>query len=191
MNYSIKEGIYKNRPIKFYMVFFCTLFLFVLSFFGCSEQPSHPPVQAPKKPQTVTNKPAATQSEAVVVEETPEQEGYIYQQRNRRDPFAPLIVPKKKATKKEGVRPGSLASYDISDFTLAAIAQKGGRYLALLTTPDNRSFTVNKGTSIGLHKGKVQEITKDKIIIIEYSGDYRGELKPRKIILELHKGEVQ
>lgn len=173
--------------MKFYTVFLCTLIVFSFSFYGCSEKPSSPPVKAPKKPGVVNTAP---QPEAVV-EVTPEQEGYIYQQRDRRDPFGPLIVPKKKAIKIEGVRAGTLVSYDVSDFKLAAIAQKGGQYFALLTTPDNRSFTVNKGTAIGLYKGKVQEIMKNKIIIVEYSNDYKGEVKPRQIILEFHKGEVE
>lgn len=195
MNRWIAEGIYNKQSstlIKSSSVFLCTLIILILSIYGCGDKPSSLPVQAPQTPEALNtgSLPAASQPETVV-EEAPEQEGYIYQQRDRRDPFAPLIVPKKKAVKIEGTRAGTLVSYDVSDFTLAAIALKGGQYFALLTTPDNRSFTVNKGTAIGLYKGKVQEITKNKIIIIEYSSDYRGELKPRQIILEFHKGEVE
>ncbi|MBI5663846.1 MAG: pilus assembly protein PilP [Nitrospirae bacterium] len=189
-----KEIAYKrsSNPMKSSIALYCVLILLVLSFYGCKDKPAAPPAQPPQKQGNVNtgNQPEATQPEAIV-EEASEPEGYVYQQRDRRDPFGPLIVPKKKAVKIEGTRAGSLVSYDIGDFTLAAIAQKGGQYFALLTTPDNRSFTVNKGTAIGLYKGKIQEITKDKIIIIEYSSDYKGELKPRQIILEFHKGEVE
>jgi len=173
-------------------VLFYTLITFGLFFYGCGDKPSPAPATSQKGKAAVNtgSQPAAPQPETVV-ETSPEQEGYIYQQRDRRDPFTPLIVPKKKAVKIEGTRAGTLLSYDVSDFTLAAIAQKGGQYFALLTTPDNRSFTVNKGTSIGLNKGKVQEISKNKIIIVEYSSDYKGELKPRQIMLEFHKGEVE
>ncbi len=179
-----------STPLKSSIVFFCAL-IFLVLFYSCKDRPSAPPTHAPQQQGAVTtSQPAAPQPETAT-EEAPEQEGYVYQQRDRRDPFLPLIMPKKKAVKIEGTRAGNLVSYDIGDFTLAAIAQKGGQYFALLTTPDNRSFTVNKGTAIGLYKGKIQEITKDKIIIIEYSSDYKGELKPRQIILEFHKGEVE
>jgi Tfp pilus assembly protein PilP len=195
MNCWIEKRIdYKRStsPMMSTIVLFCALIILVLSFYGCKDKPSAPPARTPQKQGTVNtgSQPVAAQPEAVA-EEAPEQEGYVYQQRDRRDPFIPLIVPKKKALKIEGTRAGTLASYDISDFTLAAIAQKGGQYFALLTTPDNRSFTVHKGTSIGLYKGKVQDIAIDKIIITEYTSDYKGELKPRQIILEFHKGEVE
>lgn len=195
MNGQIEEGIdYKRsgKPMKSSIVFSCAFIILLLSFYGCKNQSSTSPVQKPQKQGSVNtaSQPAAPAPETVA-QEAPEQEGYVYQQKDRRDPFVPLIVPKKKALKIEGTRVGTLVSYDVSDFTLAAIAQKGGQYFALLTTPDNRSFTVNKGTSIGLYKGKVQEITKDKIIVVEYTSDYKGELKSRQIILEFHKGEVE
>ncbi len=187
-----KAGNLSIKPKNSSIVLFCALIIFALSLNGCKDQPATPPAQTPQKQGAANtdSQPAAPQP-GTVAEEALEQEGYVYQQRDRRDPFVPLIVPKKKAVKIEGTRAGNLVSYDISDFTLAAIAQKGEQYFALVTTPDNRSFTVNKGTAIGLYKGKIQEITKDKIIIIEYSSDYRGELKPRQIILEFHKGEVE
>jgi Tfp pilus assembly protein PilP len=194
MTGCIEEGIdYKlsSKSVKSSIVFFCILFILVISFYGCKNQSSTPPAEKPQQQKAVNTDIQPASSPETVAEEAPEQEGYVYQQRDRRDPFAPLIVPKKKAVKIEGTRAGNLVSYDIGDFTLAAIAQKGGQYFALLTTPDNRSFTVNKGTAIGLYKGTVQEIKKDKIIIIEYSSDYKGELKPRQIILEFHKGEVE
>jgi|Deesub1362A_J573_1020465.scaffolds.fasta_scaffold01601_13 type IV pilus assembly protein PilP len=113
--------------------------------------------------------------------------GYVYERRGRRDPFEPLIKPKR--VKKKGTKIGTLESYDLSDFTLMAIAKKGSEYYALLVTPDNRAFTVVKGMRIGLNNGRVKEITSERVVLVEYSRDYMGELKSRKIILELRKGE--
>lgn len=175
--------------MKFFIIFQSAVFLVLFSFYGCSGKPSSPPTVA----QSATNTGArntAPQPETAI-EETSVQEGYIYQQRKRRDPFIPLIVPKKNVKKGSGAKSGTLESYDITDFKLAAIAKKGKEYFALLTTPDNRSFTVNKGNIIGLNKGKVKEITKNRIVLVEYSRDFMGKLKPREIILEFHKGEVQ
>lgn len=170
----------------------CTLCLSMsFVFYGCGEKPSAPVKAAKKQGAKKEVSPAlAPPTEAVVAEAT-ESAGYVYQQRDRRDPFDPLIVPKKQAIKREGARDGTLGGYDISEFVLVAIANKGTEYFALLTTPDNRSFTVSKGTTIGLSKGKVKDISKDKVVLVEYSVNYRGELKPREIILEFHKGEVE
>lgn len=179
-------------PMKFFMIYCCALIIILSSFYGCSNKPSAPPQAA--QPQSAINTAgpaAAPQPEVAAVQTAPEQEGYIYQQRDRRDPFVPLIVPKKSRHKGEGIKAGFLESYDISEFTLSAIARKGREYFALLTTPDNRSFTVNIGNVIGMNKGTVKDITKNTIVLVEYTRDYKGELKPRQIILEFHKGEVE
>ncbi|GBD97441.1 MAG TPA: hypothetical protein ENG83_08055 [Nitrospirae bacterium] len=184
-----QRGPGKKRTMKFFIIFQSIAFLTILSFYGCSSKPQSPPATTSQTQSKTRPRPAAPPKAAI--EETPVQEGYIYQQRERRDPFIPLIVPRKKVKKGAGAKVGTLESYDISDFTLAAIAKKGREYFALLTTPDNRSFTVNKGNIIGLNKGKVKEITRDRIVLVEYSRDYMGKLKPREIILEFHKGEVE
>lgn len=180
-------------PMKFFMIYCCALIIILFSFYGCNNQPSSPPIQV-AQPQSAKNtgSPAAVpEPEAAAVQAAPEQEGYIYLQRDRRDPFVPLIVPKKSRQKGSGIKAGFLESYDISEFTLSAIARKGREYFALLTTPDNRSFTVNIGNVIGMNKGTVKDITKNTIVLVEYTKDYKGELKPRQFILEFHKGEVE
>ncbi len=115
--------------------------------------------------------------------------GYVYNRRERRDPFKPLIEAKGKATG-EGLKTiGTLESYDISDFVVQGIARKGGQYLALLQSPDNKSFTVIKGVSIGFNNGTIEDITPNEVITKEEFTDPFGNLKSRQIILELHKGE--
>jgi len=181
-----------SNPMHSLMIICCLLIIPLFSFFSCSNKPATPPVKvAQKKSVTNTGIQTALPQPAIVDEEEPKQEGYIYQRRDRRDPFIPLIVLKKSVQKGKGVKPGTLASYDLNEFSLAAIARKGWKYYALLTTPDNRSFTVYKGTRVGLNKGKVKNISRDKIVLVEYSRDFRGEIKPRQIILEFHKGEVE
>lgn len=170
----------------------CCSVIFLLSIYGCSnEPPSQPAQKAPVKSASPAAKSVAAPQPETVVQETPEPEGYVYQRRDRRDPFVPLIVPKLKLRKGAGAKVGTMESYDIHEFTLAAIAKKGGQYYALITTPDNRSFTVNKGVAIGMNKGKIKEITKNRIVIVEYSKDFRGQLLPKELILEFHKGEVE
>lgn len=166
--------------------------IFVLfSMYGCGNKTAAPPAQTAKPQGVITTAQAPVPQPDSSIEETVTQEGYIYDQRDRRDPFVPLIVPKKSVQKRDGSKAGTLEDYDLSEFVLSAIARKGRTFFALLITPDNRSFTVRKGTVIGLSKGKVKKITKDTLMLVEYSRDYRGEIKPRQIMLELHKGEVE
>ncbi len=113
---------------------------------------------------------------------------YIYEPKGRRDPFIPLVELQKQAIKKSPRALGTLEGYDISDFTLIAVVVKRHRQnYALVLTTDNKSFTIRKGTVLGLNSGKVKEIKSDKVLIEEYIKDYIGELKPRQVVLELRK----
>jgi type IV pilus assembly protein PilP len=177
----------KNRIMKFVSAVVVALALFTPVLQGCEKKQ---PVKI-EKPQTDASpvvKPQEAQAEAAS-QEAAGQEGYVYQPRDRRDPFMPLIVPKKRTETKltEAGRLGTLESYDMSEFALLAIAKKGVKYYALLVTPDNRSFTVNKGTRIGLNKGRVEEITSNKVVLMEYVKDFRGDTRPKQITLELLK----
>jgi type IV pilus assembly protein PilP len=109
----------------------------------------------------------------------------------RRDPFIPLVeVSRKKEVSKKSPRVlGTLESYDIPDFRVIAIVEKGeGKNSGLLLAPDNKTFVVKAGTVIGLYKGKVMKITRDRIIVQEHIEDYKGELIPREVVLELYEG---
>ncbi|GBE03488.1 Pilus assembly protein, PilP [bacterium BMS3Abin09] len=156
----------------------------VFAFYGC-ESPPPPPKPVVKKIQNTVD----VSKTETALKGTKFEDGYLYEQRNRRDPFVALVVPVKKRLNNEEIKIGTLEGYDISEFVLAAIAKRGAEYFALLITPDNRSFTVTKGHIIGLNKGRVEDISKDKIVFVEYSRDYMGKLKPKKITLEFVKGE--
>jgi type IV pilus assembly protein PilP len=117
--------------------------------------------------------------------------GFIYEPSGRRDPFIPLVdVSRKKESSKKSPRVlGTLESYDIPDFNVIAIVDKGeGKNSGLLLAPDNKTFVVKVGTVIGLNKGKVMNISKDRIIVKENIKDYKGDLLPRQVVLELYEG---
>jgi type IV pilus assembly protein PilP len=122
--------------------------------------------------------------------------GYVYEPRGRRDPFLPLVETRKKvkdsSKKKAPTVLGTLESYDIPDFKLIAVIKKGkGQYVGMLLSADSKSFIVKKGTVIGLHKGKVTDIQLDKVIVTEYSEDYKGIRRPRQSVLELYEGGAE
>ena len=184
--------IYGNSvkySMKYTVLCVAVILIASIGFYGCDNPVPPTTGKAPAKQIVPVVPGTAALQPNEQGEENAKQEGYVYRQRDRRDPFKPLVETSKTTKKQNGVKIGTLESYDISEFTLSAIAKKGDEYFALLIAPDNRSFTVDRGVSIGLNKGRVDEITGNKVVLLEFTKDFRGELKPRQIILEFHKGE--
>ena len=111
---------------------------------------------------------------------------YEYNAKGRRDPFASLIM-KVEPERKKGAVP--LQNYAVNEFRLTAVLWNKSRFYALVSTPDGKSFTLKEGTTIGLHRGKVEKIMKDSVIIKEFLKDYRGRVKPNYTVLKLHREE--
>jgi type IV pilus assembly protein PilP len=137
----------------------------------------------------------------VPAEETPETVASVepadltYDSGDRRDPFIPLIAVTSgpgSGKKKTPRVLGTLESYDIPDFKIIAIIKKGDKgFYASLLAPDNKSFVVKEGTVIGLNGGKISEIHQDRMIVVEYIEDYKGNNVPRQVTLELYEGGVE
>ena len=149
-----------------------------------------------KKEQAPGKKPAAEKVQPVVTSEEKkmpqgvkvEYETYQYDAKGKRDPFLSLVVKEKqKPVKKKGASP--VESYDVDEIELLAIAWDKKKSYALVMLPDKKTYTITEGTPLGLQGGKVQKITKDAVHIREFTKDYRGDIKPRDVILKLHKGE--
>jgi len=172
---------------KLFTILIAITFVFPI-FSGCRQET---PPERTKKPKVARTKKIQAESKAIIQKAPDAEEGsYIYEAKGRRDPFVPLIEIAKKQVEKKGIT-STLESYDITDFKLIAIVEKEMQRYALLLAPDNKSYTVRDGTVLGLHRGKVKKITSDRLVIFEYIKDYKGELKPREIVLELRKGEVE
>ncbi len=167
------------RGLTCCLIMFCLL----LPFAGCKKE------QAPiKKPMAGQVQPPTATQEVKNTEEVKkaEQEIYTYDQRGRRDPFLSLVMMlKQKPERKKGTTP--FESYSIDEISLLAIAWDDQKHYALIILPDKKSYTITEGTKLGLYEGKVQKITKDMVVIREYVKDYRGEIKPRDLILKLRK----
>ena len=160
----------------------CFFILLSIVAAGCKEK------AAPGK-QSVAQKPAAgSAAPATVQKEEPkvEKEIYVYDPKGRRDPFMSLAqVSKPKTARKLGASP--IENYDVDEIKVIAIAWDSRQYYALITLPDNKSYTIRKGMTLGLYNGKVVEITRDSIIIKEQVKDYRGQTKIKDTILKLRK----
>jgi len=173
-----------NWTEKLIMVSLAVAVLIFPALSGCKKS-SAPPATAAKSAE-----PAKPDLHVEVAgQEVPNNnQGYVYDRRDRRDPFMPLIEAVKKETKDDKRVIGTLTSYDIGDFKVLAIAKKGARRYALLVASGNRSFTVYEGTVLGFNNGKIEKITDNEVIVIEHIENYLGKIESRQLILELHKG---
>lgn len=156
------------------------------------------PLTACKKEQAVEKKPVAEKVQPAVPAQMAaalpaevkkvEEEIYTYETRGRRDPFLSIvIVSKQTPSKKRGASP--VESYGVDTIELLAIAWDKNKRYALITLPDKKSYTISEGTTLGLHDGKVQQITKNTVVIREYIKDYRGDIKPVDTVLKLRREE--
>lgn len=153
---------------------------------GCEKKV--PPAEQTKT--TVTEVPQAETKPEQVIQREPEEkeETSTYDSKGKRDPFEPLYIVDKGGPEIRRTI-GTIESYDITEFNLIAVAMKGSKSYGLILAPDNKAFTAREGTILGLHKGKVVKLTSGKMVIQEFKKDYKGELKPFEVVLELHKGE--
>ena len=185
----LKKNKEKDRSGRLSGLFRGLLFVLVIVLtlsYGCKKSPRSERAKKTVQPR---------QQVVEVTQEIPASEekkknditAYVYNRRERRDPFKPLIEDKGHKVTHHTI--GTLESYDISDFVVQGIARKGGQYFALLQSPDNKSFTVDKGDAIGLNNGTIEDITSNEVITKERYTDPFGNHKSRQIILELHKGE--
>jgi Tfp pilus assembly protein PilP len=156
------------------------------------------PLTGCKKEQVVEKKPVAEKVQlaapAQMAAAPPaevkkvEEEIYTYETRGRSDPFLSIVtVSKQKPSKKKGANP--VESYGVDTIELLAIAWDKNRRYALITLPDKKSYTISEGMTLGLHDGKVQQITKNTVVIREYIKDYRGDIKPVDTVLKLRREE--
>lgn len=164
---------------------FCITLLLGVSFIltGCKDNPSQPP----PKPAAVKPKAAAPASPDQLKEAPKaEKESFTYEQKGRRDPFVSLLqLSKEKPKRMAGKRP--IENFDVDEIKLIAILWDKNQYYALITLPDNKSYTIRKGMTLGLYGGKVEEISKGRVLIREQVKDYRGQFKTKDTILRLRK----
>jgi type IV pilus assembly protein PilP len=150
------------------------------------QQPAVPKKPEASKPQPIATAPQATGPQAEI---KVEKEIYAYEPKGRRDPFTSLIEVKPSGVRKPLKGSSPVESFDVEEIKLIAIAWDRQHSYAMVTLPDNKSFTIRKGMTLGLYGGKVSEITRDSVIITEQVKDYKGQLKTKDTILKLRKEE--
>ncbi|MBI5639030.1 MAG: pilus assembly protein PilP [Nitrospirae bacterium] len=163
------------------LVFFLVSALLISGISGCGEKKPVAPKPVAQAPKPASPEPAAQQKEEPKVEK----EVYVYDAKGRRDPFLSLIVVAKEKPQRKKLNP--VENYDVDEIRLIAIAWDSQQHYAMITLPDNKSYTIKKGMTLGLYGGKVEKITKDYVLIQEQVKDYKGQMKTKDTILKLRK----
>ncbi len=168
--------------------------------------PKQPAVQpeAPKQPAAIAAAPSTPETQApaqtadtsaaasTALLEIPGATGF-YNPEGKLDPFAPLFreKPEEIATVKKPVRPDRLLTplekVDLSQLKLVGIITAPSGNKALVKEASGKGYIVKKGTYIGIHSGKIVEITHDKVIVEEEVEDIYGKISATKKTLQLQK----
>jgi len=152
---------------------------------GCGEEPPPPPPRA-SIPPVAPKPPENPQEKAAVKEEVV----YAYNPSGKRDPFRPLILPKRPEIEQKSAPLTPLQQYDLISLKLVGIiwgGELGTR--ALIIAPDGKGYIVEEETPIGKRNGKIAKITENTIIIEEKFTDFLNQIQTDTIVLEMKKKE--
>lgn len=149
-------------------------------FSGCEEPPPPPP-----PPAKVEREAPPPPTEEAVIEMTPTP-AYTYDGSGRREPFKTLIQESLPNVEDVVITPppeeitSPLQQFDIKQIQVVGIILGGFGDYARVKAPDGESYTVNVGTLMGQHRGKVIAISENAILIkesIEYESGKVEELE--------------
>lgn len=100
---------------------------------------------------------------------------FIYEDRDRRDPFMP-ILQSRQSLDRRGNAGSDLLQYDLTQLTLTAIAWNTKEPKALIRDPKSNIYMVKKRDPIGRNNGYVEDIREGEVIVVE-SRSIRGGQK--------------
>lgn len=108
------------------------------------------------------------------------------------DPFEPLFREpeaggKKSKDKEDRKNLSPIEQVDVSQLKLVGIIRSDRGNLALIEESSGKGYVITKGTNIGIHSGKVEEIMLDKVIVAEEELDWAGRVQIRKRELKIQK----
>ena len=136
--------------------------------------------QAPARPSpapSAGSAPAPAQPAAAPVEQ-PSDAGFSYDPEGRRDPFLSLLGrgndPRLGAS-----RPSGVAGLLIADVTVKGILRDKAGFVAMIQSPDSKTYIVRPGDR--LFDGTVKSIVSDKVIFSQDVNDPLSLVKQREI----------
>jgi hypothetical protein len=106
--------------------------------------------------------------------------GYSYDPGGRRDPFVSLTGRGAEVTPVGSGRPSGLPGVLVNEVTLKGVFKSSkGAFIALLQTPDNKTYIVHPGDKV--MDGSVKTITQDAVVFSQDVNDPLSLVKQREV----------
>ncbi len=137
--------------------------------------PSPAPVAKPPPPP----KPAVAAPELA----PPVAESYSYSPIGKRDPFRSPIDDLILTNNIENRC--ALCKWEVDQLHLVAVVTGTGSPVAMVEDPDGVGHVVRQGTQVGKHNGKVTNIGKADLLVVENNRDAFGKLISNKTVLKI------
>lgn len=134
------------------------------------------------KPESDKKKVAAGEK---IGEKEAESEGYS--PKGVRDPFRPLLVPRKVQLEVRTIPLTPLQTYDTEALIVVGIVWGELGERALILAPDGREYFAKVGTLIGKNMGYIVGIEGKKVIVEEKVYDLLGKASLKRVILGLKR----
>jgi len=118
-------------------------------------------------------------------------EPYEYDPSGRRDPFKPLIAPKKPTPviEEEKISCPPLQEFELASLKLVAIVWGELGRKAMLKAPDGRGYTISEDMQVGRNCARVRRIESNVVIIQETRRDTEGRVLKEEVVLRLRERE--
>jgi Tfp pilus assembly protein PilP len=101
-----------------------------------------------------------------------------YEASGRRDPFVSLLARGDAKLPTSG-RPGGVKGLMIGDLSVRGVLRSHGKLLAIVQSPDNKTYTVHPGDA--LFDGSVKVVATDAVIFLQRVDDPLSPVKQREI----------
>jgi len=152
-------------------------FLIALRFVGKSHSQNNPAQPAPAVKQTPTQESAA----AVAAEVQGFLEPFIYDSKNRRDPFQAYVDFRPA----ENLNLSPLQRFDLDDLHLVGIMWDVHNPRAMFIDPDKQVHVAGRDESIGKKNGYIAVIREGEVVVVEsFRKDGELQFKPRVLRME-------
>jgi Tfp pilus assembly protein PilP len=120
-----------------------------------------------------------------------DEEPYLYNASNRRDPFIPLIAatPPAVVQSEDRVDCPPLQEFELASLKLTAIIWGDLGRKAMLKAPNGRGYSVTEEMLIGRNCGRVRRIESNAVVIEETRRDSQGKVLKEEVVLRLREQE--
>ncbi|HSC27980.1 MAG TPA: hypothetical protein VLD67_11940 [Vicinamibacterales bacterium] len=136
------------------------------------------PAAAPQAPAGQPPAPPAAAQPAPPAQPSAVDPVYTYDPEGRRDPFLSLLG-RGRDPKTSTPRPAGLPGLLIADVTVKGIIRDRGGFIAMIQSPDGKTYTVRTGDR--LFDGSVKAIVADKVIFSQDVNDPLSPVKQREV----------